>query len=85
MLKIFLTSETFPYKKKLTSIMNTTNKIVLGLGIASGAALLATLLMTGERGQKAKSFLVKRARQLKETLNDYEQGRSSDESEIHYI
>lgn len=85
LLKIFSSYETFPFKIRLTNIMTTTNKIFLGLGIASGAALLATLLITGDRGQKTRSFLVKRARELKNSLNTYEKGKLTGESEIHYI
>lgn len=62
--------------------MNTTKRIIFGLGIASGA-LLTAWLMTGDRGQKTKNYIVRRARNLKETLKTDE--KIFDDSEIHYV
>ena len=63
--------------------MPSTRKIVLGFGIASGA-LLAAWLMTGDRGQKTKSYIVRRARSMKDTLKA-EEMRAFDDSEVHYV
>ena len=62
--------------------MNTTRKIVFGLGIASGA-LLTAWLVTGDRGQKTKNYIVRRARNLKDTTKAGE--KIFDDSEIHYV
>jgi hypothetical protein len=58
-------------------------KLVLGLGIASGA-LLAAYLITGDRGHRTKNYIVRRARNIKENINpDYK--NKVDEPEIHYV
>jgi hypothetical protein len=62
--------------------MSTTSKIAIGLSIASGA-LLAAWLLTGERGQKTKSFIVRRARNFKNT--DKVEKIPYDDSEVHYV
>ena len=57
-------------------------KIAIGLGIASGAILTAWLL-TGDRKAKTKSFISRKANDLKgarkKKKSDY------DDSEVHYI
>jgi hypothetical protein len=58
-------------------------KLVLGLGIASGA-LLAAYLITGDRGHRAKNYIVRRARHIKETV-DQDYKNKVDEPEIHYV
>lgn len=63
--------------------MNTTKKIVFGLGVAS-AALLTAWLASGERAQKTKSFIVRRARNLKQ-FNQPEDEKMAEDSEIHYV
>lgn len=63
--------------------MRTTKKIVIGLGIASGA-LLAAWLITGDRGHKTKSYIARRARSIKDSINKADKG-SYDDSEITYI
>ncbi|MFO7258693.1 MAG: hypothetical protein DIU61_013405 [Bacteroidota bacterium] len=65
--------------------MNTTQKLAVGFGIASGA-LLTALLMSGRRGSKAKSYLVRGARTLRNRVRG-EVTRASvvDEPEVHYI
>lgn len=63
--------------------METTQKLAVGLVIASGA-LLAALLMTGDRGQKTRNYIVRQARNLKTTLRTEERA-GVDEPEIHYI
>ena len=62
-----------------------TKKLVLGLGlgIASGA-LLTAWLMTGERGQKTKNYIVRRARNLKDTIKINDE-KAPEDSEIHYV
>ena len=62
--------------------MNSTRKIAIGLGIAGGA-LLAAWLLTGDRKKKTKDFLVRKAQDLKQTLNKGNQ--PSDEADIHYV
>jgi multisubunit Na+/H+ antiporter MnhC subunit len=63
--------------------MSTTRKIVIGLGIAGGAALAAWLL-TGSRKQKTKEFIAKGAQTLKNSLNKDDKTKS-DPSDIHYV
>lgn len=65
--------------------MNTTQKLAVGFGIASGA-LLTALLMSGSRGKKTRNYLVKSAR----TLRNKAKGQAAraavvDEPEVHYI
>jgi hypothetical protein len=62
--------------------MSTTSKIAIGISIASGA-LLAAWLLTGDRGQKTKSFIARRARNLKSTAKV--EKRPYDDSEVHYV
>jgi hypothetical protein len=47
--------------------MNTTTKIAIGVGLASGA-LLAAWLLTGTRKEKTKEFISKRATGLRKSL-----------------
>ena len=63
--------------------MSTTRKIVIGLGIAGGAAL-ATWLLTGDRKKKTKEFIAKGAQTLKNSLNKEEKA-DKDPSDIHYV
>lgn len=63
--------------------MNAMKKLVLGLGIASGA-VLAAYLITGDRGHRTKNYIVRRARQIKDTI-DQDQKSKIDETEIHYV
>lgn len=62
--------------------MSTTRKIAIGLGIAGGA-LLAAWLLTGDRKKKTKDFLVKKAQDLKQTLNKGKE--PADDSDVHYV
>lgn len=62
--------------------MSTTRKIAIGVGIAGGA-LLAAWLLTGDRKQKTKDFLVKKAQDLKQSLKKGEE--PVDDSDVHYI
>ncbi len=62
--------------------MSTTSKLMIGLGIASGALLTAWLL-SGDRGKKTKQFVVKKADVIKESLKKEE--RVFDDSEVHYV
>jgi len=63
--------------------MSTTRKFAIGLGIAGGA-LIAAWLLTGDRKKKTKDFLVKKAQDLKQTLNKEEKG-TVDDSDVHYV
>jgi hypothetical protein len=57
-------------------------KFALGLGLASGAVLTAWLL-TGERKQKTRDFIVKRTDTIKKSLKT--DRPLFDDSEAHYI
>lgn len=63
--------------------MGSMRKILLGLSITSGA-LLAAYLMTGDRSQRTKNYIVRRVKTLKDTL-EVEKKKAFDDSEIHYI
>jgi hypothetical protein len=65
--------------------MRTTSKIVLGVGLASGA-LLAAWLLTGTRKEKTKKLLTKGTARIKESLKT-EKAKSPvfDDSEVHYV
>ena len=58
-------------------------KLVLGLGIASGA-LLAAYLITGDRGHRTKNYIVRRARHMKESI-DQDSKKKVEEPEICYV
>jgi hypothetical protein len=62
--------------------MSSTKKIAIGLGVASGA-LLAAWLLTGNRKQRTKNFIVKKAADLKDRLKSDK--ASFDDSEAHYV
>jgi hypothetical protein len=62
--------------------MSRTSKIAIGLGVASGA-LLAAWLLTGDRKQKTKEFVSKKADDLKKVLKTERKG--FDDSEAHYV
>lgn len=62
--------------------MSSTKKIALGLGVASGA-LLAAWLLTGNRKERTKDFIVKKAADLKDRLKSDKV--SFDDSEAHYV
>ena len=61
--------------------MNGTKKIAIGLGVASGA-LLATWLLTGNRKQKTKEFIIKKSKGIR---NSIKKVVDSGESDINYI
>ncbi len=63
--------------------MTTSRKIMIGLGMAGGA-LLAAWLLTGDRKQKTKEFVSKKAEDLKQVLKKEKAG-SEEESEINYV
>ncbi len=56
---------------------------MIGLGVAGGA-LLAAWLLTGDRGQKTKEFVSKKADDLKQAINKKSK-QTVDESEVHYV
>jgi hypothetical protein len=59
--------ETNYFSYLLTRRMNTTKKIAIGLGLAGGA-ILAAWLLTGDRKQKTKEFIVRKTTDLRGTL-----------------
>jgi hypothetical protein len=61
--------------------MSTTRKIAIGLGVAGGA-LLAAWLLTGDRKQKTKEFVAKRANDIKNALAKKEDAEDQD---VHYV
>lgn len=62
--------------------MKTTRKIAIGLSIASGA-LFAAWLMTGDRAPKTKNYIVRRARNFKDSIKV--SARSHEDNDVHYI
>ena len=62
--------------------MKTTRKIAIGLSIASGA-IFAAWLMTGDRAPKTKNYIVRRARNFKDSIKISD--RSQDDNDVHYI
>ena len=64
--------------------MSNTKKIAIGLGIAGGA-LLAAWLLTGDRRQKTKNFIVKKANDLGAKRTTKEDKEKFDDSDIHYV
>ena len=64
--------------------MSNTKKIAIGLGIAGGA-LLATWLLTGDRRQKTKNFIVKKANDLGAFRAKKDDKEKFDDSDIHYV
>jgi 3-polyprenyl-4-hydroxybenzoate decarboxylase len=65
--------------------MSTTSKIVLGVGIASGA-LLAAWLLTGTRKEKTKMLISKGTERIKQTIKTEPKARVVfDDSEVNYV
>ena len=65
--------------------MSTTSKIVIGVGIASGA-LLAAWLLTGSRKDKTKKFISKGTERIKQSLQTEPKAKVVfDDSEAHYV
>ncbi len=62
--------------------MTPLRKLTLGISLASGALLTAWLL-TGDRKQKTRSFLVRKTEDIRKILKA-ERGEF-DDSEVHYI
>ena len=58
-------------------------KIALGLTVASGAVLTAWLL-TGDRKQKTKAYIVRGSESLRKVLKT-DKPAEYDDSEAHYI
>jgi hypothetical protein len=63
--------------------MKTASKIALGISVASGA-LLAAWLLTGNRKQKTKEFISKKATAWKSTVKE-ERKTPFDDSDAHYV
>jgi hypothetical protein len=57
-------------------------KVVIGLGIAGGA-LLAAWLLTGDRKEKTKKFVVRKTQDLKQAMK--QEVGTFDDSEVHYL
>ena len=74
--------QTFTKEFKLFCSMSNTRKIMIGVGLASGA-LLATWLLTGSRKEKTKEYVSKKAEDLKKAFNADK--KSFDDNEPHYI
>ncbi len=62
--------------------MTTSKKIMIGLGVAGGA-LLAAWLLTGDRKQKTKDFVSKKAEDIKQSLK--KEKPEVEDSEVHYV
>ncbi|HET9054731.1 MAG TPA: hypothetical protein VFM90_11185, partial [Cyclobacteriaceae bacterium] len=71
-------------KLELLTSMNTTRKIMIGVGLASGA-LLAAWLLTGSRKEKTKAFVVKGAKKLGQTLKTEKPELVTEEADVHYV
>ena len=61
--------------------MSTTRKIAIGLGLAGGA-LLAAWLLTGNRKKKTKDFIVRKTKDLKNTMK---KAKKRVEDDINYV
>ena len=62
--------------------MSTTRKVAIGLGIAGGA-FLAAWLLTGSRKKKTKDFVIRKAAEIKKTLQG--KNTSHDDTDVHYV
>jgi len=62
--------------------MTPLRKFTLGISLASGALLTAWLL-TGDRKQKTRTFIVKKTENIRKALKA-ERGEF-DDSEVHYV
>ena len=62
--------------------MSNARKIIIGVGLASGA-LLATWLLTGSRKEKTKVFVSKKTEDLKKVFKTTK--NSVDDNETHYV
>lgn len=64
--------------------MSTTRKIMIGVGLASGA-LLAAWLLTGNRREKTKAFVSRSAKNLNRTLKKEKKQEVFEDSDVHYV
>jgi hypothetical protein len=64
--------------------MSTTRKIIIGVGLTSGA-LLAAWLLTGSRKQKTKALVARGAQKLSKSLKPERSVRAHDDSEVYYV
>jgi hypothetical protein len=62
--------------------MTTTRKVAIGIGIAGGA-ILAAWLLTGSRKKKTTDFLVRRAREIKRSLQKAD--KPAEEADVNYV
>lgn len=63
--------------------MKTTSKVAIGLGVVAGGALLAAWLLTGNRKNKTKEFVSKKAVDLKQAFK--KTTKVADEAESLYV
>ncbi|MDZ4715225.1 MAG: hypothetical protein SH819_07110 [Cytophagales bacterium] len=63
--------------------MSTTRKFAIGLGLAGGA-LLAAWLLTGPRKKRTRDFLVRKAVDLKKTLQK-KKDVFHDDTDVNYV
>ncbi len=78
----FIMNETNTEEIKLFCSMSNSRKIIIGVGLASGA-LLATWLLTGSRKEKTKEFVSKKAEDLKKVFKNDK--NAFDDNETHYV
>jgi hypothetical protein len=65
--------------------MSSTGKIAIGLGLASGV-LIAAWLLTGNRKQKTKQFIVKKTTDIRQSLKPVKVKKNVyDDSGVYYI
>ena len=61
--------------------MSTTRKIAISLGVAGGA-LLAAWLLTGDRKNKTKEFVAKKASDIKKA---FAKNEDIEDPDVHYV
>jgi len=65
--------------------MNSTQKLAVGFGIASGA-LLTALLMSGSRARRTRNYPVRSVRNFRTSFRTAgRKAEAVDEPEVHYI
>lgn len=64
--------------------MTTSKKIMIGLSVAGGA-LLAAWLLTGERKQKTRQFVTRKAQDLRQAIKKEKKSSSQEERDMNYV
>jgi len=64
--------------------MTTSKKIMIGLSVAGGA-LLAAWLLTGERKQKTRQFVTKKAQDLRQAIKKEKKSSAQEERDMNYV